>query len=90
MQYLLVDENITCSQENNWIGLSFVDTDLNGWNIGMAGNHLLVKMNWSDQLEKNNNSLSPRQVVSYFQKKCDDKLDYMGMNLLLDSINKGS
>ena len=31
MQSLLVDENKTCRQENNWIGYSSVDTNIKNW-----------------------------------------------------------
>ena len=56
----------------------------------MVGNHLLEKMNLSYLMVNNSNDLSPRPAVSYFQTKRDDEVGYMGMKLLLKSINKGS
>ena len=67
-----------------------VYSNFESWMIGMAGNHLLDNMNWSDLVLKNSNELSPRPAASYFQTKHDDKVGYMGMNILLKSINKGS
>ena len=56
----------------------------------MVGNHLLVKMKWSDHVQKNSNDLDLRLAVSYFQTKRDNVIIYMGMNLLLNKINKDS
>ena len=86
----MVDGNIICRQENNWIGFSFVDKNDEGWMIGVVGNHLLLKMNWSDHVQRNINALAPRPDVIYFQTKQDDELSYMRMKILLNSINKGS
>ena len=46
--------------------------------IGMLGNHLLVKINWSDHVQKTSNSPNPNPYVSYFQIKLDDKLGLYG------------
>ena len=58
--------------------------------IGMVGNHLLVKMNWSYHVQKNSNARDLRTAVSYFQMKRNNVISYMGMNLLLNIINKAS
>ena len=86
----MVDGNITCKQENNWIGFSFVDTNFEGWMIVMVGNYLLINMNWSYQVQKNSNAPTPRPDVSYLQTKFDNKIGCMGMNLLLKSQQKFS
>ena len=46
--------------------------------IAMIGNHLLVKANWSDHVQKNSNPLAPKPDVSYFQMKRDDELGLCG------------
>ena len=74
MQWILVDGNIDCRQENNWIGSYFIDTNFYGWMIGMEGNHLLEKMKWPDNVPKKSNAPAPRPSVSYFQKKRDEEL----------------
>ena len=58
--------------------------------IGMLGKYLLVKMNWLDNVLKNSNSRALIKVIGYFQTKHNNVLSYMGMHILLDSINKGS
>ena len=58
--------------------------------IGMVGNHLLVKIYWSDHVLKKSNSCDLRPAVGYFQTKRNHLISYMGMKLLLNSINKGS
>ena len=58
--------------------------------IGMVVNHLLVKMDWSDHLQKNSNDLYLSPDVIYFQTKRNDELGYMEVNLLLNILNKGS
>ena len=74
MQLLFLDGNITCSQENNWIGSFFlVDTNVEGWIIGMVCNHSLEKMNWSCLVMNNTNALAPRTAVSYFETKRDNE-----------------
>ena len=55
----------------------------------MLGNHLLVKMNWSDNVTKNGNARAPRPAV-IFQMKRNKTISYMGMNLLINSIKKVS
>ena len=58
--------------------------------ICMAGNHLLENTNLSDPVLKNINALAPRPSISYFWNKRDDKIGYMVMNLLINSIKKGA
>ena len=58
--------------------------------IGMVRKHLLDNMNWSDHVLKNSDNLFPRPAVNYFQTERDVRVGYMEMNLLLNSINKGS
>ena len=55
----------------------------------MVGNHLLEKRNISNLVLNNSNSRTPRLAVSYFQTKRENVIGYMGMNFLLNSINKG-
>ena len=52
--------------------------------IGTVGNHLLMKMNGLNHVQKNSNTLSLRHAVSYFQMKQEEKKAYMEMNLLLE------
>ena len=44
--------------------------------IGMVGNHLLVKIKWSDNVQKNRNALALKPAISDFQKKCDDEVGF--------------
>ena len=62
---------------------SSVDTNFEGCMIGIAGNHLLVKINLPYFVQKNINTFSPGPSVSYFRMKCDNEVGCMGMNLLL-------
>ena len=39
---------------------------------------------------KNSNTHDPRPAVGYFLTKHDNLIIYMGMNLIINSINKGS
>ena len=58
--------------------------------IGMVGNHLLVNMSWSDHVLNNSNTRAPSLTDSYLQTKYNNAISYTGINLLLNSINKGS
>ena len=57
---------------------SFVDTKFESFIIDILGNHLLVKMNWSDHVQKTSNAPAPKPDVSCFQTKLDDKLALYG------------
>ena len=74
----------------NWHDFTSIYSEFEVCIIGMVGNQLLVKMNWSDHVQKNSISCAPWPAVGYFQTKRDNVLSYMGMNLLLKSINKVS
>ena len=63
--------------------ISSVGTSFEICLIGIVVNHLLVKKNWSDHVQKNSNSLAPRPAIRYFQIKHNDEVGYMGMNILL-------
>ena len=69
------DRNISCRKEKNQIGLSLVDKSFEGFMIGMVGNHLLVKMKWSNHVHKDSNALASRLAVSYFQTKHNGEPD---------------
>ena len=59
--------------------------------IGMVGNHLLAKMNLSEHLQKNINSLVSGTAVIYFQTKRNDRLGLYGNEPSPQiRINKGS
>ena len=58
--------------------------------IGMVDNHWLAKINLSDIVLKNGNKRTLRPAVGYFQMKRDNVIIYMGINIILNSINKGS
>ena len=42
--------------------------------IGVVSNHLLVKMNRSDYVQKNSNSLALKSSFNQFQMKRDDEV----------------
>ena len=58
--------------------------------ISIVGNQLLKKMEWSDNVQRNINTLVLRPAVIYFQTERSKLIIYMEINLLLNSINKGS
>ena len=75
---------------NNWQEFTSIDSDFEVCMIGVVGNHLLVKMNWSDHGQNNSNARATRPAVGYFQRKYDNVISYIGMNLILNSIKKGA